>query len=101
MPKGYENKDKDKVYKPSGLMPKNYKSDHSSYSPSTIPTSRTTKTVNWKRILVIVIPMLLIFIVWMVVRASMIQQWEAEDTKMLQECYSTFGQNDPFCNMYK
>ena len=59
------------------------------------------KSLNWKRILAIVIPMLLIFIVWMVVRTMTIQSWEAEDANMLQECYNTFGQYDPFCDIYK
>lgn len=102
MPKGYENKDKNNdVYKPSGLMPKNYKNDHSSYSHSTTPTSRTTKSVNWKKILAIILPMLLIFIVWMVSRAMITQQFEEQDAQILEECYKTFGQNSPECIAYK
>ena len=101
MPKGYKNKDENKgneVYKPSGLLPKGYKNDHSN---NYTPTTTTTKSVNWKAIMAIIIPILLIFIVWMVVRYTMTQQWEQEDAKLLEECYKIFGRTSSECAMYE
>lgn len=109
MPKGYQNKDKNnEVYKPEGKRSMDYlskdgppKRDVTYTQKRDVNYTPIKKSVNWNRILAIVIPMLLILIVWMIVRTMTIQSWEAEDAKMLQECYNTLGRNDPLCDIYK
>jgi hypothetical protein len=87
MPKGYENKDKNnEVYKPSGLMPKNYANDHT-YNNQ--PTTTTKKGVSSGTIAGLIVFILIVTIIS--VYAYLWSQADSETERMLQQGCTIVG----------